>query len=576
MKRILSYLKPYWLLALLTPVTMVVEVLVDLMQPTLMSRIVDAGVLAGDMQVIISTGLTMLGLVVVGGLGGVGSAAFGSMASQRFGNDLRQAVFSRVMALSFQQTDTFTTGSLVTRLTNDCQMVQEMVNQVLRMFVRSFMLFAGGIIMALSLNVSFGLVLLVGLPLQLIILFIFLKKASPLFGKVQSRLDRVNSVVQENVTGARVVKAYVREDYEIDRFTQANEALVATNLKVQKLMSLMMPIMMIIMNFSVVAIIIIGGFQVEAQAMQVGQVMAAVTYVSQILMSMMMVAMMFQMVSRAMASAQRIVEVLETDPAVVSGGRALPEGGRGSVTFEHVSFHYPASSHRPVLMDIDLAIRPGENFAILGSTGSGKTSLVNLIPRFYDASEGTIRIDGEDVRDLTLSSLRARVGMVLQKSELFSGTIADNIRWGNSEATDDEVRQAARIAQAHDFIMGFSEGYDTVIGEKGSSLSGGQKQRLAIARAILKRPEILIFDDSTSALDLGTEARLQQALRQALKGTTVITIAQRVASVSNADRIAVLDHGRLAACGSHEELMASSDIYQDIYSSQMRKEAVNE
>ena len=341
-------------------------------------------------------------------------------------------------------------------------------------------------------------------------------------------------------------------------------------------MSLMMPIMMIIMNFSVVAIIVIGGFQVEARAMQVGQVMAAVTYVSQILMSMMMVAMMFQMVSRAMASAQRIVEVLETDPAVVSGSRTLPEGGHGSIAFDHVSFCYPTSSSRPVLTDIDLTIRPGENFAILGATGSGKTSLVNLIPRFYDASTGTIRIDGEDVRDLTLPGLRARIGMVLQKSELFSGTIADNIRWGNSGATDEEVMEAARIAQAHDFIMGFSEGYDTIIGEKGSSLSGGQKQRLAIARAILKRPEILIFDDSTSALDLGTEARLQQALRQALKGTTVITIAQRVASVSQADRIAVLEQGRLAACGSHEELMATSDIYQDIYSSQMRKEAANE
>jgi len=575
MKKLIKYLKPYWFFALMTPITMIVEVLVDLMQPTLMSRIVDEGVLAGNMEVILTTGLTMLGLVVVGGIGGIASGIFGSNASQRFGNDLRQAVFAKVMALSFQQTDKFTTGSLVTRMTNDCQMMQDMVMQILRMFVRSFMLFAGGIIMALSLNVNFGLVLLISLPLQLCIVFLFLKKARPMFSQVQKRLDRVNSVVQENVTGARVVKSYVREDYEIDRFTEANNNLVNMNLKVQKLMSLMGPFMMIIMNFSVISIIIIGGFQVEARAMQVGEVMAAVNYTTQILMSMMMVAMMFNMLSRASASAQRILEVLDTDPAVVPGEKVLEKLGMGSVSFEDVSFHYPSSSNRPVLKNISIDIKPGENFAILGATGSGKSSLVNLIPRFYDASEGTVRVNGVDVRELDLDSLRGTVGMVLQKSELFSGTIADNIRWGNENATDEEVIEAAKIAQAHDFISGFTDGYDTIIGEKGSSLSGGQKQRLSIARAILKKPEILIFDDSTSALDLGTEARLQKALRESLKGTTVITIAQRVASVSSADRIAVLDQGMLIDCGTHEELLANSEIYQDIYNSQMRKEASN-
>jgi ATP-binding cassette subfamily B protein len=571
MKKVLQYLKPYWLFALLTPITMIVEVLVDLLQPTLMSRIVDAGVLGGNMPVVISTGLTMFGLVVIGGLGGLGSAALGITTAQRFGNDLRKATFSQVMSLSFQQTDIFTTGSLVTRLTNDCQMVQEMVNMGLRMFVRSFMLFAGGIFMALSLNVNFGLVLIVALPLMILILIIFLGKAKSLFGKVQGKLDRVNSVVQENVIGARVVKAYVREDYEVDRFGTANNELVATNLKVLKLVSLIMPLMMFVMNLSVIAIIIIGGLQVEAQAMKVGQVMAAVTYVSQILMSMMMLSMLFQTVSRANASANRIAQVMNTAPAIASGEKVTSIHKGGSVEFSHVSFSYPSSSNRPVLSDIHMKILPGETFAILGSTGSGKTSLVSLIPRFYDVTRGEVLVDGENVKAYELESLRSRIGMVLQKSELFTGTIADNIRWGNPEASEEEVHRAAKIAQADEFITGFKEGYETLIGEKGSSLSGGQKQRVAIARAILKKPEILIFDDATSALDLNTEARLQRALKESLQDTTVIIIAQRVASVMNADRIAVLDQGGLAACAPHDTLMKTSEIYKDIYHSQMRE-----
>ena len=370
-----------------------------------------------------------------------------------------------------------------------------------------------------------------------------------------------------------MVKAYVREEYEEDRFRQANDDLMHTSLRVQKLMAILNPLLMIVMNFSVVAIILLGGFQVEARAMEVGQVMAAVTYVTQILMSIMMVSTMFQSISRARASAARIREVLDTLPAIADGDKHAESGEAGRVEFCSVSFRY-AGAARPVLEDITLDIRPGELVAVLGATGAGKTTLCSLIPRFYDPESGQIRIDGIDARDYPLGELRRKIAFVLQKSELFSGTIADNIRWGNPDATDEEVEAAARTAQADDFIRGFQDGYQTVIGEKGASLSGGQKQRLSIARAILKKPEILLFDDSTSALDLGTEARLQEALRQKLQHTTVIMVAQRVASVRQADRIVVLEGGKIAACGRHEELLKTSAVYRDICASQLGKEAV--
>ena len=569
--RLMRYLKPYWYFALLSPLVMAGEVIFDLFQPKLMSGIVDEGVLNGNMQVILSTGLLMLLFTFLGGLCGVGGAAFGTAAAQNFGNDLRKDVFSRVMHLSLSQTDDFTTGSLVTRLTNDITAVQELVSMALRMFVRAPMSFIGGIVMALSLNVNFGLVLVIALPIQLLVIWLLLSKASPLFGLVQKKLDKVNAVVQENVTGARMVKAYVREDYEENRFRTANNDLMQTSLRVQKLMAILNPLLMIVMNFSVVAIILIGGFQVEARAMQVGQVMAAVTYVTQILMSIMMVSMMFQSISRTRASAARIREVLDTLPAIADGEqKGTGSGQGGSISFKNVGFRYSASE-RPVLEDINLDIHPGETIAILGATGAGKTTLCNLIPRFYDPTKGEIFVDGRPVTDYTLEELRKKIAFVLQKSELFSGTIADNIRWGRPDATDDEVIAAAKVAQADEFITGFQDGYQTIIGEKGASLSGGQKQRLSITRAVLRQPEILLFDDSTSALDLGTEARLRDALRESMQHTTVIMVAQRVASVMHADRILVLDGGRIAACGRHEELLQTSAIYQDIYSSQVGK-----
>ncbi len=569
--KILRYLKKYWLWAMLAPLFMVGEVSMDLYQPKLMSAIVDKGVLGGNMDIIIKMGLLMLGSVIFGGIMGALSSLAAGVASQSFSCDLRKDVYKKVMGLSFQQTDKFTVGSLVTRLSNDITQTQDFVAQSLRGFVRSGIMFVGGIAMMLSLNVSFGKVIACVLPLQIIIVIFFLRKANPLFGKVQTSLDRVNSVMQENVTGSRVVKAYVREEHEKGRFADANNSLMGINLRVHRLMSSLGPALMIIMNISVLAIIYIGGLEVKAQEIQVGQIMAAVTYTTQILHSMMMVAMMFQSVSRAKASMDRLNEVLDTIP-VITDGEGATTATEGEIEFENVSFSYPGFEGKPVLADISFSAKKGETVAILGATGSGKTSLVSLIPRFYDTTGGTVRIDGVDVKDYKLEDLRSRVGFVLQKSELFSGTIADNIRWGNHDATDEEVLAAAKIAQADSFITGFSDGYKTIIGEKGSSLSGGQKQRLSIARAIIKKPEILVFDDSTSALDLSTEASLHKALRENLGDTTVIMIAQRVASVKNADRIIVIENGLIAASGTHDELLANSAVYQDIYNSQMKKE----
>ena len=573
MKKLAKYLKPYWLWAILSPLTMIGEVICDLFQPKLMASIVDDGVLGGNMSLIWTTGVKMLLIVLLGGVLGVSSGAFSSYASQSFGRDLRNDAFTRIMNLSPQQTDKFTTGSLVTRMTNDVTMMQDTVAMILRMVVRAPMQFIGGIFMALQLNRKFGIILIVAMPVMIVFIVMILKLVNPLFMKVQQRLDKVNAVVQENVSGARVVKAYVREDYENERFNEANTNLMAINMKVQKYMAFISPIMNIIMNFTVVAVILVGGFEVNNGGMNVGDVMAAITYISQILMSLMFISSIFQMLARASASAYRINEVLDTVPALKNGnytGEEKKDERGGSIRFENVSFRYPGQSGRPVLDGIDFEVKPGQMVAILGSTGCGKTSLVNLIPRFYDPDNGKVLVDGVPVTRYDLKALRGKVAYVLQKSELFAGTISENIRWGKPDATDEEVRYAAEVAQASEFIEHFKDGYDTMVGEKGASLSGGQKQRMSIARAVLKHPEILIFDDATSALDLSTEAKLLKGLRENMKDTTVVMIAQRVQSVLSADCIIVLDRGRIAAKGTHAELLATSPVYQDIYRSQVK------
>lgn len=565
-----KYLKPYALFAVLTPLSMVGEVLGDLLQPKLMSKIVDDGVLGQDMNLIIRTGLLMLLVLIGGGACGIAASAFGGIASQSFSRDLRVDVFKRVMGLSFEQTDKFTTGSLVTRLTADITAIQQMVDFMLRMLVRDSLLFFGGIIMMLTLNVRFGIIILCALPVEIIMMIIILKKANPYYSIVAKRLDSVNSVVQENVTGARVVKAYVREDTEEKRFDDANISLMESNLRVQTLMAILQPLLMIILNLSVIAVIVIGGWQVQAQAMKVGEVMAAITYLTQVLQGVMMMSMMFQTLAKASASANRLREVLETDPVIKSGSVSLADKTGGTVSFKNVSFSYPETKGRPVISDLTLDIKSGESVAILGATGSGKSSLVNLIPRFYDCTAGEVLVDGVNVKDCKLDELRKKVGIVLQKSELFSGTVEDNIKWGDKNATHEEVISAAQAAQADEFIQKIPAGYEGMIAEKGASLSGGQKQRLSISRAVLKKPEILILDDSTSALDLGTEAKLRAEIDRKMNGTTLIIIAQRIQSVKSCDRIAVLDHGKLCACDTHENLLKTCEVYQDIYASQVK------
>lgn len=565
-----KYLKPYALFAVLTPLSMVGEVLGDLLQPKLMSKIVDDGVLGQNMDLIIRTGLLMLLVLIGGGACGIAASAFGGIASQSFSRDLRVDVFKRVMGLSFEQTDKFTTGSLVTRLTADITAIQQMVDFMLRMLVRDSLLFFGGIIMMLTLNVRFGIIILCALPVEIIMMIVILKKANPYYSIVAKRLDSVNSVVQENVTGARVVKAYVREDTEEKRFDDANISLMESNLRVQTLMAILQPLLMIILNLSVIAVIVIGGWQVQAKAMKVGEVMAAITYLTQVLHGVMMMSMMFQTLAKASASANRLREVLETDPVIKSGSVSLSDKTGGTVSFKNVSFSYPETKGRPVISDLTLDIKSGESVAILGATGSGKSSLVNLIPRFYDCTAGEVLVDGVNVKDCKLDELRKKVGIVLQKSELFSGTVEDNIKWGDKNATNEEVISAAQAAQADEFIQKIPAGYEGIIAENGASLSGGQKQRLSISRAVLKKPEILILDDSTSALDLGTEAKLRAEIDRKMNGTTLIIIAQRIQSVKSCDRIAVLDHGKLCACDTHENLLKTCEVYQDIYASQVK------
>lgn len=567
--KLMKYLKNYWFWAILSPLAMIGEVLADLWQPRLMSVMVNQGVLQGDQQLLVSVGLRMLLIVLMGGISGTLCGVFASLASQNFACDLRKDVFKSAMSLSFQQTDRFTTGSLITRLTNDITQMQHFVEQCIRMFVRSGFMFVGGILMLLSLNSKFGLILLCSLPLQLLLMTLVLKAANPLYAVVQKQLDCVNNVMQENVNGARMVKSYVQEEREIERFNDANDALTETNLKVAFIIARLSPLLSIIMNFSVVAIIYLGGFADAAAAMDVGTIMAAIDYNTRVLHSVMMVSMMFQSIARGRASAKRLAEVLDTKP-VIQGGSAAPEI-LGDITFSDVGFHYPGFEGRPVLKGFSFTVKKGENIAILGATGSGKSSLIHLITRFYDATEGQITIGGTPIKEMDLYALREKIAVVLQKSELFSGTVAENIRWGNPDATEEEIRRAATIAQAAEFIDRMPDGYQSMIAEKGASLSGGQKQRLSIARALVRKPELLIFDDSTSALDLATEAKLRCAIREELKGTTLLTVTQRIAGVKDCDRIAVLEDGTLSAIGTHEELLKTSAVYQEIYRSQTKE-----
>lgn len=572
----LKYLKKYWFFALLAPVFMIGEVSMDLLQQELMSRIIDDGVLGlnnggvGNLNTVITIGLKMIGFVALGGICGIMSGVFANLCAQQFGNDVRKAVFKRIMEFSFEQTDKFSTGSLITRVTNDITQLQNFVMQCLRGFVRTSMLFIGGIACMVSLNMEFGIIIACALPFVAVCVVYFIAKANPKFTVLQKKLDKVNNVMQENVSGARVVKAYVKEDYETERFEKANNELVSTQLDVLLLLSYMTPIMNIILNLSVVAVIKVGGIQVSAGSATPGNVMAAITYCSQVLNAVMRMTMIFQTASRGIASKKRVMEIINCEPAIKSGTYNKETAVKGKVEFKNVSFAYPGMDNENVIENFNLVINPGETIGILGATGCGKSSLVNLIPRFYDVTKGEVLIDDVNVKDYDLQVLRDKVSIALQKPEIFSTTIAENIAWGDDSADIEKIRQAADIAQATEFIDNRTNGMDTQVSQGGHSLSGGQKQRVAISRAVLKNSEILIFDDATSALDLKTEADLYSELSVKKYDVTRIIIAQRIASVKNADRIVVMDNGRLADVGSHSELIKTSEIYKDIYESQLK------
>ena len=573
----LKYLKKYWLFTMLAPLFMIGEVSMDLIQPELMSHIIDDGVLGinsggvGNLDIILGTGIRMVLLVAAGGVCGVMSGVFANLSAQQFGNDVRKDTFKRIMSFSFEQTDKFSTGSLITRVTNDITQLQNFVMQCMRGFVRTSMLFIGGIVCMIGLNIQFGLVIACALPFIVICVIYFIAKSNPKFTILQKKLDKLNNIMQENVSGSRVVKAYVKEDYETERFNKANDELVGTQLDVLLLLSYMTPVMNIILNLSVVAVIKVGGIQVMDGSATPGNVMAAITYCSQVLNAVMRMTMIFQTASRGVASKKRIIEVLNCEPAIKDGAYDGETIVKGKVEFRNVSFAYPGNEGASVIEDFNLVISPGETIGILGATGCGKTSLISLIPRFYDVTKGAVLVDDVDVRDYKLEVLRGKIAVSLQKSEIFTASIADNIAWGLPDATPDNIAAAADTAQAAQFINNRNDGMQTIVSQGGHSLSGGQRQRVAIARAVIKPAEILIFDDATSALDLKTEAELYSKLGKNKKDITKIIIAQRIASVKNADRIVVMDNGKLADVGSHEQLMITSSIYKDIYDSQLKK-----
>ncbi|MDD7394693.1 MAG: ABC transporter ATP-binding protein [Acholeplasmatales bacterium] len=592
MFKLLKYLKKYWYFALLAPIFMIAEVTMDMFVTNKMGTMIDIVNSYGPtsdnnqfLNTIVSNGIIMLALVLIGVVSGILSGVFANLASQKFANDLRKDLFSKIMHLSFQQSDDFSTASLVTRVTNDVTAVQTMIAMAIRMFIRSLSMFILGIVFTLQISKQFMIVLAVALPLEILIMVFFMIKAFPMFSIVQTKLDKVNSVVHENLTGARVVKAFSKEDYEYNRFVEANDTLTSITLKVNKLMAIIMPLFMLIVYAGMIAIYYIGAnSQFDAMLylenfatsidpkISVGEMEKATTYIMMIMSSLLMIGMTFANMARAAASGKRINEVLETPDIICDGNldvKTLKE--TGTIEFKNVDFAYPNAS-ASVLENINLKIEKGETVAIVGATGSGKTTLVNLITRFYDVTKGEILVDGENIKNYKLVDLRNKIAIVLQKAELFAGTIKENIKWGNPNATDEEVEWAANIAQAIEFIDSKEKKFDEYVEEKGTSLSGGQRQRLSIARAIVKKPEILIFDDSTSALDLVTEAKLYKAMRDNIADTTKIVVAQRIATAKNADKIVVLDGGTIIAYDTHENLLANCEIYQDIYNSQLKRE----
>ena len=575
MKRYLKFIKPYTLFYILGPIMMLTEVFGEIWLPKLMSLIIDNGVANKDIAYIIRIAGLMLGACLIMIIGGTFGNYFAVKASVRTSADLRSELFGKIQRFSFADVDKFSTGSLVTRLTNDIQQIQQLVITMLKMALRSPAMLIGGIIMALSVNRSLAFILIIVTPLLGISIAVIMVMAYPRFERMQTALDNLNNGIQETLTNIRVVKSFVREDHEKRKFDILNDDMRQKSLDAMNIVIFIEPVMTFFMNATAVAVVWFGGNRIIAGQMQVGELTAFITYVTQILMSLMMLAMVILQSSRAMASFARISEVLDFEPSLTERADCDREARveHGSIEFKHVYFAYDDGDDDPsndtiILKDISFKINPGETVGILGSTGCGKTSMVSLIPRLYDVREGQVLVDGIDVRDYSLYHLREGVGMVLQYNTLFSGTIAENLRWGDVDASDEDIVKFSEYAQADSFVSTFSEGYDRMVEQGGSNLSGGQKQRLCIARALLKKPKILILDDSTSAVDTATEKRINEAFASELKETTKLIISQRIGSVKNADRIIVMDDGRISDIGTHDELMERSDVYREIYYSQ--------
>ena len=578
MKYYWKYIKPYILFFVLGPLLMLTEVAGEIVLPKIMGIMIDNGI--GDatagfgIEYILSRAAMMIGFICLMIAGGVGGHYFSIKAAVNFSSDLRQGVFEKVQKFSFKNIDNFSTGSLVTRLTNDITQIQNMVRMLLIMAMRAPGMLIGGIIMACSINLELAGVLIIIIPVLAVVIGLLLKTAFPRFGIMQKKLDNLNSGIQENITNVRVIKSFVRQKFETEKFKNANDDLMNSTLRALKIVVTTMPVMTLAMNITTLVIVWIGGNFVVSGTMEVGELVAFTTYITQILMSLMMVSMLFLQLSRALASSARVKEVLSTEVDLTDDKSANKDKvvTEGRIEFKNVYFKYYEKRKENVLENISFTVEPGEIVGIIGTTGSGKSSIVQLIPRLYDVTKGKVLVDGVDVREYGLRNLRDGVGMVLQKNVLFSGSIEDNLRWGDENATEEEIRAAADAAQADGFITSFNDGYDMELGQGGVNVSGGQKQRICIARALLKKPKILILDDSTSAVDTATEARIREAFSTSLKGSTKIIIAQRISSVIDADKIIVLEDGKIAGIGNHSQLMESCGEYRDIYYSQIDKE----
>lgn len=580
MKRWYKYIKPYLKYFILGPICMIVEVLGEVFMPKLYSQIINNGVNNQNVGYIVGMSALMIVVALIMLLGGVGGAYFGAKASVNFAADLRQDLYNKVQKYSFSNIDKFQTGSLVTRLTNDVTQMQNMVNMLLRMCLRAPGMMIGAIIMAVIMNARLALILAVIMPLMILVLFFLIRFAFPKFGIMQTKLDKLNINVQESITNIRVVKSFVREKHQEKVFSDANRDLKNAGISAMNVMIFMMPLMMLFMNLASLAVVWFGGQEVMdtvngiTHGMDVGDLSAFLTYITQILSSLMMLSMLFIFSSRALASSKRIREVLDENPDINDDAAAYPDltVQNGDIEFKNVVFRYYKTSEDAVLDHISIKIKSGQTVGIIGSTGCGKTTLVSMIPRLYDTDEGEVLVGGVNVKDYSIKNLREGVGMVLQKNVLFSGTVAQNLAWGDENATAEEITDAAEKAQANGFVSAMSEGYDTVLEHGGSNVSGGQKQRLCIARALLKKPKILILDDSTSAVDTATESRIRSALKEDLPGTTKIIIAQRISSVMDADQVIVMTDGRITGIGTHEELLKTNEDYREIYVSQTGKE----